>query len=51
MADYCDKCADELGFEKETYPLFCEGCKEHFEEISFIKRVLSWFNKNDEEND
>lgn len=45
MADYCDKCADELGFEKESYPLLCEGCGKYFEETNLIKSFLKWLNR------
>ena len=31
MAEFCDECAENLGFEKEDYPLFCEGCATYFE--------------------
>lgn len=42
MADYCDKCANKLGFEKESYPLYCEGCSKYFENKSLLKTILEW---------
>lgn len=45
MADYCDKCADKYGFEKETYPLFCEGCGKYFENINIVKIIKNFIKK------
>lgn len=45
MADYCNKCSDKLGFEKEDYPLLCEGCGEYFEYKNWFKNILQWLRK------
>ena len=42
MAEFCDKCAYELGFEKESYPLLCEGCGKYFEYKNIFKILLKW---------
>lgn len=42
MADYCDKCANKLGFEKESYPLYCEGCSKYFENKSWFKIIKNF---------
>lgn len=40
MAEYCKKCAEKFGFERESYPLFCEGCNQFFYNQNLIKKIF-----------
>lgn len=42
MAEFCKKCADDLGFEPDAKPLLCEGCGLYFERVIFFKRFINF---------
>ncbi|CAM4177033.1 hypothetical protein FLJU110815_20340 [Flavobacterium jumunjinense] len=45
MAEFCDNCRKRYGFEKEDYPILCEGCGIYFEKRKLFSIFKNLFKR------